>query len=306
MIRITVDAALKRSLDSEGRRDPLLQEIFHEGDSIAQCPACKSWMLAQSWDALGGSCACSYKPGSTERVQIRRTEATPATPGATPATPDAPTTPQTPTATANPPNRLGAPGWLIWLVALFVGAGIPLIGSWVSSPDTPPQTDPRPITQPVPLPQPQPEPTPGPAPLEINSQTFEKWTVTVSKRRGSSESPSCELTTSSIATDGGPARSDRSILVAVKAGYGTVSVKGPYRTGGEVLLQVHGAAYRLTDFESIPHAAASDIMPIIEAFKAGLEARSSGMTIIGGPTSDLYSLLGFTASFTKALESCSK
>ena len=295
-----MDAALKRSLDSEGRRDPLLQEIFHEGDSIAQCPACKSWMLAQSWEALGGSCACSYKPGTTERVQIRRTEAAPATPGTT----AAPATPETPTAPANPPNRLGAPGWLIWLVALFVGAGIPLLGSWISGPDVPPQSDPRP--QPQPTPQPQPLPEPVPAPLEITSQTFEKWTVTVSKRRGSSESPACELTTSSIATDGGPARPERSILVAVKAGYGTVSIKGPYRTGGEVLLQVHGATYRLTDYGSAPHAAVSDIMPIIEAFKAGLEARASGMTVSGGQTSDVYSLLGFTASFARMLESCSK
>lgn len=295
MIKITVDAALKRSLDSEGRRDPLLQEIFHEGDTIAQCPACKSWMLEQSWEALGGSCACSYKPGSTDRVQIRRTEPAPA-----PETPGAAGT-ETPAPTPPPTTPRPVPRWILWAGGVALAAGL---AYWAdkSSPvvvPPPPPPVPTPIEQPTPRPQP-------PAPLEITSHAFEKWIATVTKQRGSSESPSCELTTPSTGTDGGAARSERSILVTVKAGYGMVRAKGPYRTGGEVLLQVHGAAYRLTDYEAAPHAAATDVTAIIEAFKAGLEARTSGTTISGSQTSDSYSLLGFRASFAKALEFCAK
>ncbi len=296
MIRITVDAALKRSLDSEGRRDPLLQEIFHEGDSIAQCPACKSWMLTQSWEALGGSCACSYKPGSTERVQIRRTEAAPAAQAA-PAAPEARATP-TP-----PPSRLAIwplPRWVFGLIGVAVVAALPLLAPKLPSPpEVPPRTEPqadaRARSEPVPEP---------PAPLETSRQTVEKWTLTVSRRRG--DPAICELTTPSIGTDGAAPRSDRSILVAVKGGYGTISVKGLYRAGSEVLLQVHGAAYRLSDYESAPHASADDVKAIIEVFKAGLEARTSGTTISATQTSDVYSLVGFTASLNRALETCGK
>lgn len=68
MRRIVVDSALKRELDKEGRKDPLVQEPFQEGDEIAQCACCNSWQLWQSWEALGGKCACGYQPG----VKIRR------------------------------------------------------------------------------------------------------------------------------------------------------------------------------------------------------------------------------------------
>jgi len=77
MIRIIVDQVLKQELDREGRVDPLLQEEFHEGDAIAQCPRCKSWMLWQSWEDLGGTCACDYKPDSRARMTIRPAQTEP-------------------------------------------------------------------------------------------------------------------------------------------------------------------------------------------------------------------------------------
>ena len=298
MIKITVDAALKRSLDSEGRRDPLLQEIFHEGDSIAQCPACKSWMLEQSWEALGGSCACSYKHGSNDRVKMRRT--TPAAAGEA-ATPTAPET-ATPTPVPPPAPRGPVPRWVLALGGLAFIASLPLLGPKLSPTVVEPPVETRPSVQP----RSEPAREPPPAPLEINRQTNQDWILTVSRRRGSSESPSCELTTASRSTDGGAGRTDRTILIALKAGFATISTKGPYRLSGEVVLQVHGNAYRLKDFESTPHALKDDVNAIIGVFKDGLEARVSGPHYNGSVTTDVYSLMGFTASFDKALEACLK
>ena len=73
-----------------------------------------------------------------------------------------------------------------------------------------------------------------------------------------------------------------------------------------MLLQVHAAAYRLGDYGSAPHASADDVKAIIEVFKAGLEARTSGTSISATQTSDVYSLVGFTVSLNRALETCGK
>ena len=55
-----------------------------------------------------------------------------------------------------------------------------------------------------------------------------------------------------------------------------------------------------------PHALKDDVNAIIGVFKDGLEARVSGPHYNGSVTTDVYSLMGFTASFDKALEACLK
>jgi hypothetical protein len=72
--RIIVDRPLKIILDREGRADPILSEPFKEGDDVAQCPSCGSYMLWQSWLDLGSQCACKYKADMGARFRVRQAD----------------------------------------------------------------------------------------------------------------------------------------------------------------------------------------------------------------------------------------
>jgi hypothetical protein len=67
LLKTLVDAALKETLDKEGRRDPLTHEPFQVGDEVVNCPVCQCFELWQSWQALGGKSVCGYKPGTPIR-----------------------------------------------------------------------------------------------------------------------------------------------------------------------------------------------------------------------------------------------
>lgn len=283
MIKITVDDALAQVLSREGRRDPLLQETFHVGDTISQCPACKSWMLAQSWEALNGSCACSYQPGTSERIQVRRNQGNNANNATAPGGDAAP-----------PESRTR---FLIgWGAVIALLVGVVFLGLRETTP--PPAPAPEP---PAPTPSPSP-PTPTPPrsdPPTLTRKVFTYWTMTEIRPSGATNPESCEAATVPRVSDGvAGAGQDRSIIVEVKDGYVKVRVRGPY-SQGSTTLQVHGSSYRLGAYTRGLFVEENEILRAIDDFRAGAEA-----TVSGGSTTDLYSLYGFTAAYDAALRAC--
>lgn len=156
----------------------------------------------------------------------------------------------------------------------------------------------------------------GPAPAQVqqNVATEADWSVFQATPNGQKVCWIASQPTKTAAIRDGKAvqvrRGDIFLMVSVRPADGVKNevsyIAGyPFKTGSAVAAKVGDRSFTLfTEGENAWASSAADDDAIVNAFRAGADAKVEGVSSRGTKTVDTFSLRGFTAALDKAAKLC--
>ena len=156
---------------------------------------------------------------------------------------------------------------------------------------------------------------PAPAQEQQSVASVQDWSVFEASANGSKVCWVASQPTKSAAYRNGKAvqvrRGDIFLMVSIRPGDGVKNevsfISGyPFKKGSEVETSVGSDEFKMfTEGENAWAPSSADDNAIVNAFRAGANAKVEGLSSRGTTTVDTFSLMGFTAALDKAAERCS-